>query len=226
MHQAREEFTKAERKIRLDKAMKSRVYSYMKDPVTTNWWTVYYKRLVGKGLQGPATVITTVDKNVIVKHGGKLLMIHPSTILLKENQDQGALGGWEYLRWSEHWWTVPEYTAIQVLCDANLRFHDIVLKWPGSVRDSTIWEYCSLADAMDNYFMRMPTNYKGWLLGDSGYTKRRNMMIPFADPQTPGEVRFNKSHMKCRFASIFALLPLMADPIPQRNSDQWTAWVT
>lgn len=82
MHQAREEFTRAERKIRLNRALKSRVYSYMKDPVTTGD-VVYYKRLVGKGLQGPATVITTVDKNVIIKHGGKLIRIHPSKLVLK-----------------------------------------------------------------------------------------------------------------------------------------------
>lgn len=84
---AREEFIKAERKIRLDRALKSRVYRYMKDPVTAGD-TVYFKRLNGKGLDGPGVVITTVDKNVIIKHCGKILRIHPSKVILKERMQQ------------------------------------------------------------------------------------------------------------------------------------------
>jgi hypothetical protein len=64
--------------------------------------------------------------------------------------------------------TDGHYLNVQEVCDANLRFHDIVVKWPGSARDYTIWEYSKLREQMDRYFSSMPTNYKGWLIGDSG----------------------------------------------------------
>lgn len=94
--------------------------------------------------------------------------------------------------------TDGHYLNVQVVCDANLRLHDIVVKWPGSVRDLTIWEYSSLCDSMDRYFSSMPSSYKGWLIGDSGYSLRRNMMIPFEDPQTPAEEDYNRAHKKAR----------------------------
>ena len=82
MQKAREEFMKAERNVRLKRALKSRVPSY-NDDALLNGDIVYYKRLKGKDYQGPCTVVGVIDKNVIIKHGGKLIRLHPSKVLLK-----------------------------------------------------------------------------------------------------------------------------------------------
>ena len=36
--------------------------------------------------------------------------------------------------------TDGHYMNIQFVCDADLRFLDAVVKWPGSVNDKTIWK--------------------------------------------------------------------------------------
>ena len=87
---------------------------------------------------------------------------------------------------------------IQLVCDANLRFLDAVVKWPGSVNDKTIWKNCGLKERMDDFLLSQPRNYKGWLIGDSGYELRPHMMIPYLDPASAGEMMFNKHHKKCR----------------------------
>ena len=90
------------------------------------------------------------------------------------------------------------YMNIQLVCDANLRFLDAVVKWPGSVNDKTIWKNCGLKERMDDFLLSQPRNYKGWLIGDSGYELRPHMMIPYLDPASAGEMMFNKHHKKCR----------------------------
>ena len=87
---------------------------------------------------------------------------------------------------------------IQLVCDANLRFLDAVVKWPGSVNDKTIWKNCGLKERMDDFLLSQPKNYKGWLIGDSGYELRPHMMIPYLDPASAGEMMFNKHHKKCQ----------------------------
>ncbi len=48
---------------------------------------------------------------------------------------------------------------VQVVCDAENRFLDVVVKWPGSTHDAYIWSTCGLRAN----FVRQPPS--GWLLG-------------------------------------------------------------
>ena len=59
---------------------------------------------------------------------------------------------------------------------------------------------------MDDFLLSQPKNYKGWLIGDSGYELRPHMMIPYLDPASAGEMMFNKHHNKCRCTIEKAIL--------------------
>jgi len=50
---------------------------------------------------------------------------------------------------------------VQIVCDAENRILDIVVKWPGSTHDSFIWNACGLRAR----FVTEPPS--GWLLGES-----------------------------------------------------------
>ncbi|XP_071947388.1 putative nuclease HARBI1 [Antedon mediterranea] len=78
---------------------------------------------------------------------------------------------------------------IQVVCDANMRFTNCVLRWPGSTLDSRIFRESGLGVAFENG--EMP---EGYLLGDSGYALRPFLLTPFINPITREERRYNNVH--------------------------------
>lgn len=90
----------------------------------------------------------------------------------------------------------------QVVCDHNLKFIDAVVRWPGSVNDSTIWKLCSFRKQLNAYISTMPTSYKAWLIGDSGYAQGANLMTPVIETDTTttsaAETSYNVSHKKAR----------------------------
>ena len=94
--------------------------------------------------------------------------------------------------------TDGHYLNIQFICDSNLTFLDAVIKWPGSVNDKTMWSMCGLKPRLESYIQEQGPDYRGWLLGDSGYNQRRTMMIPLLEPQTDKEIAYNTAHKKCR----------------------------
>ena len=49
---------------------------------------------------------------------------------------------------------------IQGVCDAELKFLNIIAKWPGSTHDSFIWSNCALKEMFED-----GTISDGWLLG-------------------------------------------------------------
>lgn len=55
--------------------------------------------------------------------------------------------------------TDGHYLNIQVVCDVNLKFLDAVVKWPGSVNDTTIWSMCGLKPLLETYLARQPDSY-------------------------------------------------------------------
>jgi len=67
-----------------------------------------------------------------------------------------------------------------------------VVKYPGRVHDSFIWNNCGLKLYFDN------NNMNGWLLGYSGYPLEKNSMTLFLNPQTNGQMRYNDSHIQTR----------------------------
>ena len=75
------------------------------------------------------------------------------------------------------------------------------MRWPGSTHDSTIWQLSGVKSTIEDYVKRKGANYKGWLLGDSGYAQREIMMVPLLDADcelTAQEKRYNEAHKKCR----------------------------
>ena len=61
--------------------------------------------------------------------------------------------------------------TIQGVCDANMKFLNIVAKWQGSTHDALIWANSNLREMFENH-----TIPNGWLLGDSGYPLRPWLM--------------------------------------------------
>ncbi|XP_034550678.1 putative nuclease HARBI1 [Notolabrus celidotus] len=64
---------------------------------------------------------------------------------------------------------------VQVICDPNMVFENIVARWPGSTHDSFILSSVGRR-------LQAGTVPDGWLLGDSGYPLRRWLLTPFQNP--------------------------------------------
>ncbi|XP_062581489.1 putative nuclease HARBI1 [Saccostrea cucullata] len=79
------------------------------------------------------------------------------------------------------------------VCDAKLKFINIVAKWPGSSHDSFVWNNSTLCQLFEN--KNIP---RGWLLGDSGYPLRSFLLTPVMNPSTPKENAYNTAHIKTR----------------------------
>ena len=61
---------------------------------------------------------------------------------------------------------------VQAVCSHDLKFTDIVARWPGSVHDSRIFRNSRLCAKFEKY------DYNGVLLGDSGYALNPYLLIP------------------------------------------------
>ena len=85
---------------------------------------------------------------------------------------------------------------MQVVCDHNLIFTDVVVQWPGSTHDTAIYNLSAVKKRIEAYLEEGTCN--GWLIGDSGYPQRPSLMVPLKDPQTPEERAYNVSLVKCR----------------------------
>ncbi|XP_071119318.1 putative nuclease HARBI1 [Haliotis cracherodii] len=81
---------------------------------------------------------------------------------------------------------------VQMICDANYKFSNCVVKWPGSVHDSRIFRDSKISVAFEN------GTYKGFLLGDSGYPCKSYLMTPFLTTSCRAEERYNRSHCRTR----------------------------
>jgi hypothetical protein len=81
---------------------------------------------------------------------------------------------------------------VQAVANPNLEFINVVIKYPGRVHDSFIWNNCELK----NYLKNNAIN--GWLLGDSGYPLEKQLMTPFLNPTNESQNRYNRSHIKSR----------------------------
>ena len=84
---------------------------------------------------------------------------------------------------------------IQAICDSNLKFIDIVAKWPGSTHDAFIWRQSGIHRQIESGQIPIVS---GWLLGDSGYPLRPNLLTPIISSTTPGERRYNRAFVNTR----------------------------
>lgn len=85
---------------------------------------------------------------------------------------------------------------VQAICNHDLIFTDVVVKWPGSTHDTAIWNTCAVKKVIEEQLRE--GSWNGWLIGDSGYPQRPCLMIPLADPVTDEELNYNKALVKCR----------------------------
>lgn len=82
---------------------------------------------------------------------------------------------------------------VQVVCDHNLKATDIVVRWPGSSHDATIFEHSNLRRRLEQN--EFPS---GLLLGDGGYPVRNYLLTPLLNPNTPAEQCYNDTHIRTR----------------------------
>lgn len=77
--------------------------------------------------------------------------------------------------------------------DADLKILNLVVRWPGSSHDQTIFNNSKIHAEFDGgKFGNLV------LLGDSGYAVTKYMMTPIGNPTSQGEHMFNESQIRTR----------------------------
>ncbi|MCL4138576.1 UNVERIFIED_CONTAM: hypothetical protein GTU68_043350 [Idotea baltica] len=80
----------------------------------------------------------------------------------------------------------------QMICDTDLKFWNVVVRWPGSTHDSRIFSNSDIGNKLENGQIR------GILLGDSGYACKPYMMTPILRPANIHDRRFNSAQRSTR----------------------------
>jgi hypothetical protein len=83
---------------------------------------------------------------------------------------------------------------VQGIADVNLKFTNIVNRWPGSTHDSRIFDNSRICFQFEQGY------FNGLLLGDQGYPCRPFLMTPFRNPNGRAETRYNTAHKRSRSA--------------------------
>ena len=83
---------------------------------------------------------------------------------------------------------------VQAVCDSRHYFVDAVVRWPGSTHDSRIFENSSIYQRLSDRELH------GHLLGDGGYGLQSFCLVPFGNPHTVPQKRYNKAHSQTRMA--------------------------
>jgi hypothetical protein len=86
-----------------------------------------------------------------------------------------------------------ETLNVQSISDGNLKFLDVVARWPGSVHDQTIFNNSSIKEQFEN---RRFGRYI--LLGDSGYTLVPYLMTKLHATHSRAENLYNESLIRTR----------------------------
>ena len=81
---------------------------------------------------------------------------------------------------------------VQAICDADLIFTNVVVRWPGSVHDSRIFNNSEVCAKLAN------KEVNWWLLGDEGYGCKPYLLTPLLDPKTRPEKAYNYAHIRTR----------------------------
>ena len=84
---------------------------------------------------------------------------------------------------------------VMAVCDAQMRFTNLVAKWHGSVHDSAIFNGSALQIHMQT------KQQEGWLLGDRGYALQCHLMTPLNPDKvsSPAEEKYQRSHTRTRY---------------------------
>ena len=81
LHAARSAFIESERSERLRRALQNNIRTYSDTPILTGD-KVYYKRLDARRWRGPAIVLGKDGQQVLLKHGGYYIRVHPCRLRL------------------------------------------------------------------------------------------------------------------------------------------------
>ena len=81
---------------------------------------------------------------------------------------------------------------IQIICNAECRIINCVVKWPGGTHDARILRESSIYREFEEGL------HEGTILGDSGYPLRHWLMTPILAPTCGAEERYNSSHRTTR----------------------------
>ncbi|XP_052218979.1 putative nuclease HARBI1 [Dreissena polymorpha] len=94
----------------------------------------------------------------------------------------------------------------QAVSSPDLKFLDVVARWPGSTHDAAIFENSRLKDYLDNHDGMI-------LLGDSGYALKRYLLTPIPAPRNEQEHLYNRQHRQGRLCieRTFHLLKSISD---------------
>ncbi|XP_063913042.1 putative nuclease HARBI1 [Zophobas morio] len=82
---------------------------------------------------------------------------------------------------------------VQAMCNAEMKFINVVARWPGSTHDATIFNNSNIRR---DFEQRIYPNCI--ILGHSGYPVRRYFLTPMLNPQTQGEQLYNEAHIRTR----------------------------
>lgn len=98
-----------------------------------------------------------------------------------------AVNEWEYVNRKGY-----HSINVQLMCDANLRIVNCVVRWPGATHDSRILTESEIYRWLEN----PDTDFV--VLGDSGYPLKNWLMVPFLNPRNEAERAYNRAHMTTR----------------------------
>ena len=83
---------------------------------------------------------------------------------------------------------------VQGICSHDMKFTNIVARWPGATHDAFIWANCNLKVKMERGLL----NDEGYLLGDSAYPLIPCLMTPISRPADAADRRYNVHHRRVR----------------------------
>ncbi|GFT42081.1 putative nuclease HARBI1 [Trichonephila clavipes] len=114
-----------------------------------------------------------------------LAELRPQYIYLPQTEDERMQ--------QRHLGAVKDFFAlnVQTVSDPNLSIRNIVVRWPGSTHDSTVFDHSYLRAHVET---EIPSSYH--LLGDSGYPLLSYLMTPFLNPVGAGQ--YNAAHARAR----------------------------
>ncbi|KAJ0174011.1 hypothetical protein K1T71_010157 [Dendrolimus kikuchii] len=81
---------------------------------------------------------------------------------------------------------------VQVVCDASLHIRNIVARWRQNAHDSRMFDESNLKESFER------GEFKGRLLGDSGYQMESYLFTPLLHTQNLAEERYNEAHIATR----------------------------
>eukprot|EP00102_Acyrthosiphon_pisum_P019201 XP_016656411.1 PREDICTED: putative nuclease HARBI1 isoform X3 [Acyrthosiphon pisum] len=145
-------------------------------------------------LIGPS-ISSNTDRNNAVTTTQKLLLAlrfyATGSFLISAGDVVGVSGpNAEYFRNRKGWFSLN----VQTVVSAKLKIMDIVVRWPGSTHDSTIFSRSKI-----NNDLHVEQKWGNSLIvADSGYANTKHIVTPFLNPQAGPENLYNESQIRTR----------------------------